>query len=406
MMADRRAAKKSVTQIDVSGKRVLVRVDFNVPLDGDRITDDTRIQAALPTIEHLINSKARIILMSHLGRPKGQVVEELRLDPVAKRLAELVSAPVKKIDDCVGPEAKKSAAALGEGEILLLENLRFYPGEEANDPEFAKALSDLGDVYVNDAFGAAHRAHASTAGVADYLPAVAGLLLARELEVLGKALSDPQRPFVALLGGAKVKDKIGVIEQLLMKVDVLAVGGGMSYTFLKAQGFEIGKSLLDVEHIDFARDLIERAKNASVDLVLPVDIVVADDFRADANHKVVPASEIPSDWEGMDIGPETRKKLSDLMHSAGTVLWNGPMGVFEMPAFAKGTQAVAKALAESNAFSIIGGGDSAAAVAQAGLADRMSHVSTGGGASLEFLEGKALPGVEALLDADEEAVIP
>lgn len=395
--------KKTVRDIDVRGKRALVRVDFNVPMEDGRITDETRIVAALPTINYLREQGARIILMSHLGRPKGRPEPSLRLDPVAARLSELLGVPVKKVDDCVGPEAEAAADALGEGEVLLLENLRFHPQEEANDPAFARALARLGDVYVNDAFGAAHRAHASTEGVARHLPAVAGLLLAREIEVLGKALQAPERPFVAILGGAKVGDKIGVIENLLDKVDTLVIGGGMAYTFLKAKGLEIGKSLLDEGRIEYARALLDRVEAGEVRLVLPQDVVVADAFSPDADSRVVPVDQIPADWEGMDIGPRTREAIAEVVRGAKTVLWNGPMGVFEFPKFAAGTRAVAEAVAASGAFSIIGGGDSAAAVQQAGLADRISHVSTGGGASLEFLEGKELPGVAALADVDGQS---
>lgn len=393
--------KKTVKEIDVKGKRVLVRVDFNVPMEDGKITDETRIVASLPTLEYLKEQGARVILMSHLGRPKGRPDPTLRLDPVATRLGELMGLPVRKVDDCIGEEVEEAVRALGPGEFLLLENLRFHPEEEANDPEFARALARLGDVYVNDAFGAAHRAHASTEGVAHYLPAVAGLLLARELEVLGKALESPDRPFVAILGGAKVGDKIGVIENLVSKVDVLVIGGGMAYTFLKAKGLEIGKSLLDESRIDYAKELLARAEKGEIRLVLPEDVVVADSFAPDANSQVVPVDAIPADWEGMDIGPRTREAIAQVVKSAKTILWNGPMGVFEFAAFSHGTRAVAQAVADSGAFSIVGGGDSAAAVQQAGLADKISHVSTGGGASLEFLEGKELPGVAALMDAGE-----
>ncbi len=393
--------KKTVKEIDVKGKRVLVRVDFNVPMEDGKITDETRIVASLPTLEYLKEQGARVILMSHLGRPKGRPDPALRLDPVATRLGELMGLPVRKVDDCIGEEVEEAVRALGPGEFLLLENLRFHPEEEANDPEFARALARLGDVYVNDAFGAAHRAHASTEGVAHYLPAVAGLLLARELEVLGKALESPDRPFVAILGGAKVGDKIGVIENLVSKVDVLVIGGGMAYTFLKAKGLEIGKSLLDESRIDYAKELLARAEKGEIRLVLPEDVVVADSFAPDANSQVVPVDAIPADWEGMDIGPRTREAIAQVVKSAKTILWNGPMGVFEFAAFSHGTRAVAQAVADSGAFSIVGGGDSAAAVQQAGLADKISHVSTGGGASLEFLEGKELPGVAALMDAGE-----
>ena len=389
--------KKSVRQVDVRGRRVLVRVDYNVPLKDGRVADDTRVRASLPTLEYLLGQGAAIILMSHLGRPEGKVVADLRLAPVARHLEELIGRPVATVDDCVGPVVEARAASLRPGEILLLENLRFHPEEEANDPAFAQALARLGEVYVNDAFGAAHRAHASTAGIARYLPAVSGLLLARELEVLGGALEAPKRPFVAILGGAKVSDKIGVIENLLPKVDTLAIGGGMAYTFLKAKGYEIGRSLLDKERIPFAQRLLGDPASAAK-IILPVDIVVADAFDAGARTQVVPADRIPADWEGVDIGPATRQLLAEVIAGAGTVLWNGPVGVFELAPFAAGTRAVAEAMANAKAVTIVGGGDSAAAVQQVGLADRMTHVSTGGGASLEFLEGRELPGVAALLD--------
>ncbi len=389
-------AYTKLTDLDVKGKRVLVRVDFNVPLDEARhITDDTRIRAALPTIEHLLNEGAAVILMSHLGRPKG-VDDALRLDPVATRLSELLGRPVKKVDDCVGPEVEAAARELGPGEVLLLENLRFYKEETANDPEFARRLASIADVYVNDAFGAAHRAHASTAGVAHYLPAAAGLLLARELDVLGGALENPERPFVAILGGAKVSDKIGVITNLLTKVDALLIGGGMAYTFLKAKGYEVGKSLLDAERIELAKELMAEAEKRGVRLLLPVDVVIADDFSEDASTREVDVDSIPADWEALDIGPKTRQLFAEEVAKAKTIVWNGPMGVFEMAPFAHGTRAVAEALAASKGTTIIGGGDSAAAVQQFGLAERMTHISTGGGASLEFLEGKVLPGVAAL----------
>lgn len=392
--------KKSVRDIDVRNKRVLVRVDFNVPLDGEgRITDRTRIEAALPTIQYLLEQPAAVILMSHLGRPKG-VDEGLRLNVVADALSELLGRPVKKVDDCVGPEVKAAAEALQPGEVLLLENLRFHKEETENDPAFAQELASLADVYVNDAFGAAHRAHASTEGVTRYLPAVAGFLVAKEIEVIGGALENPERPFVAVLGGAKVKDKIGVIRNLLTKVDVLLVGGGMAYTFLKAKGYEVGRSLLDSERIELAAELMKEAEARGVRFLLPVDIVVADDFRNDAATQVVPADGIPADWEGLDIGPETRKLFAAEIEAAKTVIWNGPLGAFEMPAFAEGTRSIAEAMARTKAKTIIGGGDSAAAVQQFGLAGAMDHISTGGGASLEFIEGKVLPGIAALQDKE------
>lgn len=391
-------AKKTVRDVDVQGKRVLMRVDFNVPMQDGVITDDKRIRAALPTIQYVLKEGGKVILMSHFGRPKGKPEDAYRLDPIAKRLSELLGQPVKKLNDCIGPEVEKAVADLQPGEVILLENVRFYAEEEKNDPEFAKALAALGDIYVNDAFGTAHRAHASTTGVANYLPAVSGFLMEKELEFLGGAVENPKRPFVAILGGAKVKDKIGVIEALLNKVDTLIIGGGMAYTFLKAQGYEIGKSLLDEERLEFCRNILAKAEEKGVKLLLPVDVVVAKEYAPDAEHKVVSAKEIPADWEGLDIGPETAKLFSAAVQDAGTVVWNGPMGVFEFEAFAKGTQSVAQALADSSAVTVIGGGDSAAAVEQMGLAEKMTHVSTGGGASLEFLEGRELPGVAALND--------
>jgi phosphoglycerate kinase len=391
--------KKSVKDVAVKGKRVFCRVDFNVPMQDGKVTDDTRIRAALPTIQYLIDQGAKVILASHLGRPKGQVVEELRLTAVAKRLSELLGKEVKKTDEAYGESVKAEIAKLGEGDVLLLENVRFYPGEEKNDPELAKAFAELADIYVNDAFGAAHRAHASTEGIAHYLPAVSGFLMQKELDVLGKALSNPERPFTAIIGGAKVKDKIGVIDNLLDKVDNLIIGGGLAYTFIKAQGHEIGKSLLEADKIDLALSFMKKAEEKGVKFYMPVDAVVADDFSADANTKVVGIEEIPADWEALDIGPKTAELYRDVIQNSKLVIWNGPMGVFEMDKFAGGTKAVAEALAEStDTYSVIGGGDSAAAVEKFGLADKMSHISTGGGASLEFMEGKALPGVVALND--------
>jgi phosphoglycerate kinase len=388
-----------LVDIDPRGKRVLVRVDFNVPQDeAGRITDDRRIEAALPTIRLLLDRGAKVILASHLGRPKG-VDEKWRLKPIAARLSELLGQPVKMAPDSVGPEAEAAAAALKPGEVLLLENVRFHPEEEKNAPGFARQLAALADLYVNDAFGAAHRAHASTEGVAHLLPSAAGLLMQKELDVLGGALNSPRRPFVSILGGKKVSDKIGVIESLMEKVDALLIGGGMAYTFLKAKGYEIGDSLLDEEGIDLAKRVMERAASRGPRLELPVDVVVAMEFTADAESRIVPADAIPSGWQGMDIGPETVKNFRNALAKAQTVVWNGPMGVFEMPRFAEGTRATAEALAArtaAGATTIIGGGDSAAAVEQMGLADRMTHISTGGGASLEFLEGKVLPGVAAL----------
>ena len=392
--------KKTVKDICVKGKKVLVRCDFNVPLDENKnITDETRINAALPTIKYLLDNGAAVILCSHLGRPKGEFNMKYSLAPVAKRLSEKLGFEVKLAKDVIGPDAKKLAAEVKPGEAILLENVRFQPEEEKNDPAFAKELASMADLYVSDAFGTVHRAHASTAGVAAYLPAVAGFLIGKELDFLGSAVENPKRPFVAILGGAKVKDKIGVITNLLEKVDTLIIGGGMAYTFQKAMGKEIGKSLLDEERIDLAKDLMEKAKAKGVKLLLPVDNVCGSDFSNDCNIITVDADQgIPADYEGMDIGPKSVKLFSDAIKEAKTVVWNGPMGVFEFPNFAKGTLAIATAMAESDAITIIGGGDSAAAVTQMGLADMMSHISTGGGASLEFLEGKTLPGVACLED--------
>ena len=392
--------KKTVKDICVKGKKVLVRCDFNVPLDENKnITDETRINAALPTIKYLLEHNAAVILCSHLGRPKGEFNMKYSLAPVAKRLSEKLGFEVKLAKDVIGPDAKKLAAEVKPGEAILLENVRFQPEEEKNDPAFAKELASMAEIYVSDAFGTVHRAHASTAGVAQYLPAVAGFLIGKELDFLGSAVENPKRPFVAILGGAKVKDKIGVITNLLEKVDTLIIGGGMAYTFQKAMGKEIGKSLLDEERIDLAKDLMEKAKAKGVKLLLPVDNVCGSDFSNDCNIITVDADQgIPADYEGMDIGPKSVKLFSDAIKEAKTVVWNGPMGVFEFPNFAKGTLAIATAMAESDAITIIGGGDSAAAVTQMGLADRMSHISTGGGASLEFLEGKTLPGVACLED--------
>lgn len=392
--------KKTVKDVDVRSKRVLVRVDYNVPLDANgNVSDDKRITASLPTINYLLEQGARIILCSHLGRPKGEVKKEFSLAPVAKRLKELLpGVNIYFASDCIGEEAERKAAALKDGEILLLENLRFHKEEEKNDPEFAKKLASLAEIYVNDAFGTVHRAHASTAGVAAYLPAVAGFLIGKELSIMGGALENPERPFVAILGGAKVADKIGVITNLLNKCDTLLIGGGMAYTFFKAMGYEIGDSLLDAESIDLAKQLMETAKEKGVKLLLPVDTVVAKAFAADAEHMTVSANAIPAGWQGLDIGEKTRELFAAEIKNAKTVIWNGPMGVFEFPEFAKGTEAVAKACAECGGTTIIGGGDSASAVKKLGYADKMTHISTGGGASLEFLEGKVLPGVAALND--------
>ncbi|BCG56736.1 phosphoglycerate kinase [Paenibacillus sp. URB8-2] len=391
-------SKKSVRDVEVTGKRVFVRVDFNVPLEDGKITDDTRIRETLPTIKYLIENGAKIILASHMGRPKGQFVDSMRLTPAAERLSVLLGKPVAKADEAVGEAVKAKIAELNEGDVLVLENVRFYPGEEKNDPELAKQFSELADLFVNDAFGAAHRAHASTEGIAHYLPAVSGLLMEKELNVLGKALSNPERPFTAIIGGSKVKDKIDVIDNLLTLADNVLIGGGLSYTFTKAQGHEVGKSLLDEEKIDTALGFIEKAKKLGKNFLLPVDAVVADKFGADANTKTVDISEIPADWMGLDIGPKTAAMYADVIKNSKLVVWNGPMGVFEIDIFAEGTKAVAEACAKTEGYTVIGGGDSAAAAEKFKLADQMDHISTGGGASLEFMEGKALPGVVALND--------
>ena len=393
-------AKKTVTDIDVKGKRVLVRVDYNVPLkENGEVSDDKRIVASLPTVNYLLEQGARIILCSHLGRPKGVVAPEFSMAPVSKRLAVLLpNVKIAFASDCIGEEAEKKAAELKDGEILLLENLRFHKEEEKNDPEFAKKLAALAEIYVSDAFGTVHRAHASTAGVAAYLPAVAGFLIGKELSVMGEALNNPKRPFVAILGGAKVSDKIGVIKNLLTKCDRLLIGGGMAYTFVKAQGYEIGKSLLDAENIELAKELMADAKKRGVQLLLPLDTVIADRFAEDAEYKTVDIDKMPEGWIGVDIGEKTNKLFADAIADAKTVIWNGPMGVFEMKPFAKGTEAVARACAECGGTTIIGGGDSASAVKKLGFASKMTHISTGGGASLEYLEGIELPGVAALND--------
>ncbi len=391
--------KKTIEDIEVSGKKALVRCDFNVPLDAEKnITDETRIDAALPTIKYLLGNGAAVILCSHLGRPKGEFNMKYSLTPVAKRLSEKLGFEVKLAKDVVGADAKALAAAVKPGEAILLENLRFHAEEEANDPAFGKELASMADIYVSDAFGTVHRAHASTAGVAAYLPAVAGYLIGKELTFLGNSIEDPKRPFLAILGGAKVKDKIGVINALLEKVDTLIIGGGMAYTFAKAQGGTIGNSLFDETNVDVAKAMMQKAKDKGVSMLLPIDTLCGKEFANDTETMVCMTTEIPDGWQGLDIGPETIKLFSEAVKASKTVVWNGPMGVFEMPTFAKGTLAVANAMAESDAITIIGGGDSAAAVTQMGLADKMSHISTGGGASLEFLEGKVLPGVAALND--------
>ncbi len=390
--------KKSIRDVELAGKRVFCRVDFNVPMQDGVITDDTRIRAALPTIQYLIEAKAKVILASHFGRPKGQVVEEMRLTPVAAHLSQLLGKPVKKLDDSVGPEVEAAVAAMQDGDVILLENVRFHAGEEKNDPALAERFAKLADLFVNDAFGAAHRAHASTAGIAQYIPAVAGLLMEKEIEFLGGALSRPERPFVAIVGGAKVKDKIAVIENLLTKVDSLLIGGGMANTFIKAQGYSVGASLCEDDKLDLARSLMEQAKERGVKLLMPIDVVVADKFAADAKTQVVSVDAIPDGWMALDIGPKSAEAYRNEIVSAKTVVWNGPMGVFELDPFAKGTIGVAEAMAECPGTTIIGGGDSVAAVEKAGVAERMTHISTGGGASLEFMEGKALPGVTVLED--------
>ncbi len=390
--------KKTVKDVEWRGKRALVRVDFNVPLKEGRISDDTRIRAAMPTINYLVEQGAKVVLMSHLGRPEGEPKPEFSLKPVAQRLSELLGAPVKFIPSptVVDDEVRAAAAELKEGEVMLLENLRYRKEETKNGADYAKELASLGDVFVNDAFGTAHRAHASTAGCADYIPCVSGFLIEKEVKFLGQAVENPERPFVAIMGGSKVGDKISVIENLLKKVDVLLIGGGMAYTFFKSQGLEIGKSILDEPNIDLAASLLQKADEMGVKLMLPVDTVCAKEFSNDSEKAVYFADEIPEDMMGMDIGPETVKQYKAVLETAKTVVWNGPMGVFEMPNFAEGTRAIAEILAGLDATTVIGGGDSAAAVEQFGFADKMTHISTGGGASLEFLEGKVLPGIAVI----------
>jgi phosphoglycerate kinase len=390
--------KQTIRDVAWQGKKALVRVDFNVPMDNGQVGDDTRIRSAIPTIRYLLDQGAAVILMSHLGRPKKQVVESLRLAPVAQHLAQLMQVPVTATPAVAGAEALAAAQQLQPGHVLMLENTRFDPREEANDETLAREYAALADVYVNDAFGAAHRAHASTEGVARFLPAVAGFLMERELEALAGTLADPARPFITIIGGAKISDKIGVIENLLTKVDALLIGGGMANTFLLAQGYAVGDSLIEASSLDIAKKMMELAAARGTKLLLPTDAVVADAFAPDANTQVVPVTAIPDGWRILDIGPVTRQTYAAEVSAAKTVIWNGPMGVFEMPAFAEGTRAVAQALADSSAKSVIGGGDSVAAIEQMGLADQVSHISTGGGASLELLEGKILPGVAALND--------
>ncbi len=391
--------KKTVKDIDLKNKKVLVRCDFNVPMDEEKnITDNTRIVAALPTIKYLIEQNCRIILCSHLGRPKGEVNNKYSLEPVAKELSKLLGQEVLMAKDVIGEDAKKLSENLQPKQVMLLENVRFHREETDNDENFAKELASMAEVYVNDAFGTAHRAHASTAGVAKFLPAVSGFLIEKEINFLGDTLQNPQRPFVAILGGAKVSDKIGVIDSLLEKVDTLIIGGGMAYTFFKAQGYEVGNSICEIDKLDLAREAMQKAKDKGVKLVLPVDTKVGKEFKPDTESKVVKCTEIPADWEGFDIGTETIKLFAEEIKNAKTVIWNGPLGLFEFEQFAVGTNAIAQLLAQIDATTIIGGGDSAAAVEKAGLADKITHISTGGGASLEFLEGKKLPGIECLLD--------
>lgn len=394
-------AKKTVRDIDVAGKRVLVRVDFNVPLDKNgNVTDDTRIREALPTITYLTGQGAKVILISHLGRPKGRVDEKYSMDPVVARLSELLGTKVNKIDDCIGEVPREAIGKMNNGDVLLLENVRFYQEEEKNDEKFARRLADLADIFVNDAFGTAHRAHASTEGVAEFLPAVAGFLMEKELNYLGRLLENPARPFVAILGGAKVSDKIAVVSNLLGKVDTLIIGGGMANTFLRAQGNDVGKSLLEADKVDLARGLLNEARAKGVNLLLPVDVVVAPAAAPDAQPKTVPVSQIPAEWMALDIGEKSVDLFAGALKGAKTVVWNGPMGVFEMAPFAAGTMAVARVLAGLDATTLVGGGDTVSAIKQAGVAGRITHISTGGGASLEFLEGKELPGIAALSDAE------
>ena len=393
-------SKKTVRDINVAGKKVLVRCDFNVPIDSQtgKITDNRRIRAAIPTIQYLLDNNAKVILCSHLGRPKGEVNPKYSLKPVAEELSKLLGKEVKLAKDVIGPDAEKLTSNMKNQDVVLLENVRFHKEEEKNDPEFAKKLASFAEIYVNDAFGTAHRAHASTAGVADYLPAVSGFLIEKELEFLGKALENPERPFVAILGGAKVSDKIGVIENLLEKVDTLIIGGGMAYTFYKALGHDIGTSICEEDKIDLAKTILEKAKQKNVKLLLPLDNHVSSEYSNDGEDKFVDKEEIPDGFMGLDIGPKTIEAFKEAIKTAKTVLWNGPLGVTEFPKFAEGTRAIANALAQSQAVTIIGGGDSAAAIEKMGLADKMTHISTGGGASLEFLEGKVLPGIDCLND--------
>lgn len=391
--------KKTITDVAVDNKRVFVRCDFNVPLDDQcNITDDTRIQKTLPTLNYLLERNAKVILASHLGRPKGQVVEKYSLKPVAKRLSELLGRDVIMAPDCVGPEVQKLADGLQPGQVLLLENLRFHKEEEKNDPEFSKQLASLAEVGISDAFGCCHRAHASVAGIAQYLPLASGFLLEKEIRFIGGAVENPQHPFAAIIGGAKVSDKIEVISNLLPKVDTMIIGGGMANTFLAAQGYGIGKSLVEADKIDLAKSLIAQAKEQNVNFLLPIDVTVAAEFKNDADHKEVAVDAVPADWMILDIGTKSQKLFADELAKMKLIVWNGPMGVFEMENYAKGTEAIAKAVADSEAVSIVGGGDSVSAVNKTGLSDKITHISTGGGASLEYLEGKKLPGVESLAD--------
>jgi 3-phosphoglycerate kinase len=394
--------KKTIRDIDVSGKRVLVRADLNIPLDEDTgaISDDTRIQAVIPTIRYLIDRKARVILCSHLGRPQGKVVDELRLAPVAGRLSEILGSPVEMATDCIGPQVEEVVGRLKEGDVLLLENLRFHPEEEKNDPGFVKALARLADIYVNDAFGTAHRTHASTVGVAEHLPAVGGFLMEKEIDVMYKALNDPVRPFAAIIGGAKINSKIGVLEYILDKVDSLLIAGGMSSTFLRALKYDVGQSSVKEDKVSLAQSLVEKAAEKGVHLLLPSDVVVADRFASDARSRTVPIDNVPASWYVMDIGQRTIELFEAKLRKSKTIIWNGPVGVFEFPKFSKGTEAMANLLAGLDATTIIGGGSTAEAVVEMGFAGKITHVSTGGGASLKFLEGKTLPGVEVLQDKE------
>ncbi|NPV71860.1 MAG: phosphoglycerate kinase [Firmicutes bacterium] len=392
--------KKTIRDIEVGGRRVFVRVDFNVPVDSQgNITDDTRIRAAIPTIEYLADRRARVILASHFGRPKGKPEDAYRLNRIAERLSALLGRPVRKMDDCVGDEVRLAVTSMNDGDVVLLENVRFHPGEEKNDESFAKALASLAEVYVNDAFGAAHRAHASTAGVAKFLPAVAGFLMEKEVEALSRVLESPARPFVAVLGGAKVSDKIGVLENLTGKADALILGGGMANTFLRSRGYSMGKSLVEEDKLGVAASVIEKASRSGTEVMLPTDFIVAEKMEAGAATRTVVADAVPDGWMALDIGPKSAAAFAEAIKGARTVFWNGPMGVFEIEQFSKGTVAVANAIAGSGAMSVVGGGDSVAAVEKAGVAEKMGHISTGGGASLEFVEGRELPGVASLMDA-------